>query len=153
MITTVNLPLPVANGPGAAVDTSAMGRVKTIFGVGTFPGATLAVEVSVDGGVSFAPVMIFQNGAREELVEVAAQYMRVNVSGRKNSLPFSATIDVGSDDIGGMFTTIALPAGNGTGPVVNVTAFGTLTTFVAGGTFAGATITVEASGDGSAFAP
>ncbi len=148
-----NLPLPALNGPGAAVDVSGMGSPKTIVVAGDFVGATIAVEVSVDGGTVFAPVSLFQTGDSEVVLPFAAQFMRVNVSGRKTTVPFAAAIDVASNDFGATFAAIAMPALNGPGTAVNVSTLGLLTTMVAGGSFQGATITVEGSEDGVAYAP
>jgi len=149
----LDLPLPLLNGTGVAVDTSAMGRQKTIVGVGAFPGATVFVEVSNDGGVVFQPLVVFQYLAQEVVIEVAAQFMRLRVQGRKSGVPFACDVDVGSSDTGGLFTTIPLPVFNGPGPAVNVSLYGELTTFIAGGAFLGTTITIETSEDGTSYAP
>ena len=150
----VDLPLPLAlNGAGAAVDTSGMGPTKTIVGVGAFPGATVFVEVSNDGGAIFQPLVVFQYIAQEVVIDCAAQFMRLRVQGRKAAVPFDCNIDVGSDDAGGLFTNIPMPALNGPGAAVDVSTFGALSTFVAGGSFWGASITVETSEDGTSFAP
>lgn len=149
----VNLPLPVLNGPGAAVDTSGMGNPKTITIEGVFPGATIAIEASVDGGAAWAPVAVFQTGDSQVQKLVAANFMRTNVSGRNSALPFSANVDIGAQDAGAQFIVIPLPVGNGPGPAVNVATFGVGSTFIAGGSFAGATIRVEISEDNIAWAP
>jgi len=151
----VDLPLPVMNGPGAAVDVSSMGNPKTIAVVGDFAGATITVEASTDGGVVFAPVPggVFGTGDRKITIGCAAQFMRVNVSGRKTSVPFAANIDVGGNDGGSLFAVITLPALNGPGPAINVSAFGSDMTFIAGGVFAGARILAEVSEDGVDWAP
>ncbi len=148
-----NLPMPVLNGPGAAVDVSGMGSPKTIIVTGNFQGATIGVEVSEDGGTVFAPLVSFQTGDHTVVLPVAAQFMRVNVSGRKTTVPFAATADVSASDIGALFAAIGMPALNGPGVAVNVSALGVLTTLVSGGVFQGATITVEGSDDGAAYAP
>lgn len=144
-----SLPMPVLNGPGTAVDTSGMGGLKTIVVDGTFEGTTITIEGSVDGGVVFAPVVVFQRGTTQPYsIEVACEWMRVNVSGRKTTIPFSADVSVGANDAPGQFTALALPAGNGAGVGVDVSAFGNLATFVVGGVFPGATISIEVSEDG-----
>lgn len=147
-----NLPLPVLNGPGGSVNTSTMGKTKTIVVAGSFPGALLTIECSVDGGVVFAPVCSFQ-GDEKKVVEVAAEFMRVTVSGRKTSVPFTANIDVSSNDDGMLSLPIPLPPGNGIGPAVAAAALGTFNTFIAGGAFVGARILVEISEDGIDYAP
>jgi hypothetical protein len=148
-----NLPLPAGNGAGAAVDVSTMGRSRTIVVSGAFSGALITVEASVDGGVTFAPVASFQGGRRELTIDVAAEFMRTLVSGRSNAVPFSANVDVSSNDDGGLFLAIPLPAGNGNGAAVDASALGTFNTFIVGGTFAGARILVEVSEDGVGWAP
>lgn len=148
-----NLPLPPLNGPGASVNTSTMGRTRTIVVAGSFPGALLTIEASVDGAVTFAPIVSFQDGDEKKVVEVAGEFMRVTVTGRKTSVPFSANLDVASNDDGVMTLSIPLPAGNGVGPAVNASALGTFNTFIAGGSFDGARILVEVSEDGVDYAP
>jgi hypothetical protein len=148
-----DLPLPVLNGPGAAVNTSGMGSPKTIEVVGNFHGAGITVEASVDGGAAWGPVTTFTNVGGQRVVEVAAELMRVRVSGRKTSVPFAANCDVGAPDAGSLFALIPMPVLNGPGAGVNVSSFGTRCTFVAGGEFPGATILVEISEDGVAWAP
>ncbi len=152
----VNLPLPTLNGPGASVSTDGMGSPKTVVVAGTFPGVTITVEASTDGGTVFAPVPngVFTDGARDLAVAVAAEFMRVNVRGRRVSpAPFSANIDVGANDGGAVFTAIPLPTLNGTGTPVDISTFNSSFTFIAGGTFTGATITLEVSEDGVSYAP
>jgi hypothetical protein len=150
-----NLPMPVLNGPGAAVDVSGMGGDKTVVVAGDFPGATITIEISQDAGGAgvYAPVTSFQTGDQGRLLEVAARFMRVNVAGRKASVAFSANADVGASDMGALFAPLPLPAGNGPGPAVNVAALGSYCTFVVGGTFPGATVQIETSEDGIDYAP
>lgn len=150
-----DLPMPVANGPGAAVDVSGMGRDKTVVVRGDFPGATITIEISQDAGgaTGFAPVTTFQNGDQRRLLEVAARYMRVNVEGRKGAVTFTANADVGASDIGAQFAALPMPAGNGVGAAVDVSALGSYCTFITAGSFLGVTLTIEASEDGVAYAP
>jgi hypothetical protein len=151
----VNLPMPVGNGPGAAVDTSGMGKDKTVTVDGSYEGATIAIEVSEDAGGAgvYAPATVFQSGDKRRLLEIAARFMRVNVTGRKSSVPFSANADVGASDMGGLFGVIPMPAGNGPGAPLDVSAFGSFCTFVVGGAMAGTTIVIEVSEDGVDYAP
>lgn len=150
-----DLPMPVLNGPGAAVDVSGMGRDKTVVVRGDFPGATITIEISQDAGglTGYAPVTTFQNGDQRRLLEVAARYMRVNVEGRKSAVTFTANADVGASDIGAQFAALPMPAGNGAGAAVDVSALGAYCTFITAGAFLGATITIEASEDGVSYAP
>jgi hypothetical protein len=121
----VNLPLPVANGLGASVNTSTMGRDKTIVVSGTFPGATITIEASVDGGVEFAPIAVFQSGSNKKIVPVAAEFLRVRVAGRSTIHPFAAniavaaTLNVNVSHSGGVETPLTAWAGsqNFDGPI------------------------------------
>ena len=61
-----NLPLPVDNGPGASVAVSTMGPDKTVVVSGSFEGAAITIEASVDGGTKFAPVATFQTGSTKK---------------------------------------------------------------------------------------
>lgn len=151
-----NLPMPALNGPGATVDVSTMGGAKTIVVAGVFEGATLGIEISQEAigpTQAWASVASFQSGELRRLVRCAARYMRVNVSGRKTSLPFTANADVGANDQGALFATIPMPALNGAGAPVDVSALGGFSTFVVGGVFPGATIGIEGSEDGVDYAP
>ncbi len=145
----LNLPMPAGNGPGASVDTSAMGKEKSIVVGGTFVGATVAVEVSEDGA-EFQPIHLF-SFADKRVISVAAQFMRVNVLSR-SAESFSGTADIGANDNGALFVGLPLPAGDGAGASVDVSALGNFTTFVVGGEFRDASISIEISEDGVAFA-
>ncbi len=149
----VNLPLPVLNGPGASVDVSALGAPRTLTCTGAFAGATVAIEASNDGGVTFSPLTAFQNVGSEQVSLTAAQFLRANVSGRKTTVPFSASVNVGANDNGMNAAALPLPVLNGAGAPVDISTFGALTTFVATGVFAGVSIGVEISEDGSSWAP
>jgi hypothetical protein len=148
----VDLPFPVLNGAGAAVDTSAMGKSKTVQCTGSFPGVTVTVQVSEDGGNTWAPLITFQSSGEKKTKDVAAQYMRVHVKGRKSGVPFSANCDVGANDNGGNFVVLPMPVGDGNGAPVDVSALGNFTTIVVGGSFKGALVTVESSEDGVDYA-
>lgn len=150
----INLPMPALNGAGASVATITMGGAKSIVVSGDFGNTTLTVEASVDGGTVWAPVAVFQTGGSlVQVVEVACDFMRVNVSGRNNIVPFSAVMDVGANDTGAVVAVIPMPAGNGSGASVNVSALGSFNTFIVGGSFDGATVLIEASEDGASWGP
>lgn len=148
----LNLPIPVGNGPGAAVLTSAMGKTKSVIVGGAFPGAVVSIEVSNDGGASFFPIAAFKGEGDETVIKVAAEFMRVNVAGRKNTLPFSANVDVGANDDGALFVLLPLPVLNGPGAPIAAAALGTFKTLVATGSWKGASVTVEFSDDGISWA-
>lgn len=142
-----NLPMPGGGtGPGASVDVSAMGRDKSIVVGGTFAGLTVAIEVSVDGGTVFQPIHLFSE-AGKRVIPVAAEFMRVNVQGL-GAGPFTATADIGANDIGALFLVLPPPAGDGAGAPVDVSSLGNFTTFVVGGAFRDVTVSIEISEDG-----
>lgn len=152
----VTLPLPAFNGVGAAVDISAMGSPKTLVSAissGEFDGATVTIEASVDGGVVYAPVALFQGGRNTRVVPFAAQFVRAKVAGRSGQVPFTATVSVGGSPGGAKFAAIAMPAGNGAGAATDISTFGSTATFIVGGELDGARVLVEVSDDGAAWAP
>lgn len=149
----VDLPFPVLNGAGAAVNTSAMGSLRTIVCIGSFPGATITIEGSVDGGATYGPICTFKGAEGSRTLKVAVEFMRVNVSGRKALVPFAANCDVAANDDGCQFASVPLPVLNGPGAQVDVSLFGKVSTVVASGDFGGATIVLEASDDGTDWTP
>lgn len=148
-----NLPLPALNGAGVAVDVSTQGVPKTVEVVGSFRGATIAVEGSTDGGVTYAPICVFQDVGGKKVLDVVVDHMRVNVRGRKSVVPFSANCDVGAPEDAPVFASIAIPASNGAGAATDISAFGDTITIVCGGTFRGAVVAFEISEDGVDYAP
>lgn len=148
-----NLALPALNGAGAATDVSSMGPAKTVVVSGDFEGAAITIEVSVDNGTTFAPVATFQSGSTRKELQVAATHMRVNVSGRSALVDFDANIDVGANDGGMTQADLTIPASNGAGASIDVSALGTFNTVIVGGTFPKAAVLIEASEDGTAWAP
>jgi hypothetical protein len=150
---TANLPLPVLNGPGATVNTSTMGAAKTFIVTGSFQGATIIVEASTDGGSVFAPVAVFGTGDRNVQINVVADHMRARVTGRKTSVPFAATVEVGAPADTPLFADLPTPVLNGPGTSVDISTFPDFSTFIAGGSFGGANVAVEISDDNVDFAP
>jgi hypothetical protein len=150
-VVVVDLPLPAGNGPGAAVDTSLFAKDKAIVVGGSFPGATITIEVSVDGGVVFAPVATFQSHEGKKKVVVVCDRMRTNVSGR--GLVFTANVDVGADDIQTVYAVLPLPAAPGPGAPINVATMGLFKTAVLGGDPGSGAVYVQASEDGVTWAP
>lgn len=143
--------MPAGNGAGAPINVAATGQEKSIVVGGVFTGATITVEASNDGGTTFHAVCLF-SAPGKRVVGVAAQFLRVFVRGR-SAEPFSANADVGANDNGAMFTILPVPAGDGAGAPVDVSAFGNFTTFIAGGLFRDATISIEVSEDGVDYSP
>jgi len=137
----VNLPAPAANGAGAPVDVSAMGKTKSIVCGGGFA-ATVNVEYSTDdvGAGPWAPLATFLQ-AGNLTVDVAAYWMRAVTSSYRGGAP---NVDVGSSDAGSLFAL--LPSA---GTPVDVSALPLLKTVVAPSGFAG---NVEVSEDGVSWA-
>jgi phage baseplate assembly protein gpV len=149
----VNLPTPVGNGVGAAVDVSAFGKFKTIV-VGNAVAApfdqTVTIEVSQNAGFDFAPIISFTEVGKKTIA-TAAQFMRLRVSGFVSG---SADVEVGANNNAGMFASLPVPAGNGVGAPVATTDFGRFKSVIVanpvGATFSGS-VHVEASEDGVVF--
>jgi hypothetical protein len=137
----VNLPAPAANGAGAPVDVSAMGKTKSIVCGGGFA-ATVNVEYSTDvaGAGPWAPLATFLQ-AGNLTIDVAAHWMRAVTSSYQGGAP---NVDVGSSDAGSLFAL--LPAA---GTPVDVSALPLLKTVVTPSGFAG---NVEVSEDGISWA-
>lgn len=143
--------MPVGNGAGAPIDTSMLGEEKTIVVEGELPGATIEVQVSVDGGNCFEPLAIFSNSPGKRVINVMANSMRVFVRNRGAS--FTANADVGAEDSGGDFADFNIPPADGDGAPLDVSAFGSFSTFIASGDFPGVTMTVLSSEDGNSYSP
>ncbi len=145
-----NLPAPAGNGVGAAVDTSLMGLERTITVQGTFNGSTI-IEFSNEGaGGPFAQLSVFTQPGKVT-IPVAAMFMRVRRSGVPLIAPGLPEVEVGSNDLGGMFVDLPAPANNGTGASVDVSAFGNFDTITCLDTFSG-TVVIEISEDGTTWA-
>lgn len=149
----VNLPVPAGNGVGAAIDTSAFGKFKTVV-VGNSVAApfdqTVTIEVSQNAGFDFAPIHSFTEVGKKTLAS-AAQFMRVRVSGFVSG---SADVEVGGNNNAGMFASLDVPASNGVGASIATTDFGRFKSVVVanpiGGTFSGS-VHIETSEDGVVF--
>ena len=142
--TFVTLPAPAGNGSGAGVDTSALGKERTITVQGTFRGSVI-IEVSADGGTSWGELCVF-TGRGGKTYQIAADFMRVTRAGVPDISPGTPVVEIGSNDDGGLYTSLAAPAGNGTGAAVDVSTFGAFKTGIAVGG-RGLTI-IEISQDG-----
>ncbi len=140
-----DLPVPVANGVGASVNTGGMGKDRTITVQGQFS-ATITIEISNDGGADFVPLISFDKPGKTTL-KIAAQFMRVRLGGLKPGTALTANVDVASNDSGGMFVSIPTTPGDGTGASIDVSAIGTFNTAIATGDFTGQVI-IQISEDG-----
>lgn len=142
----LNLPAPVADGDGAGVDTSAMGKVRTITVEGDLGGASITIQISNDGGASFVDLLSTSQPTKKTL-KVAAQFMRVRVAGIKPNVAYAPNIDVGCNDVGAQFVNLPATAGDGTGAQIDVSALGTFKTAVVTGDFTGQ-VMIQISEDG-----
>jgi len=136
----IDLPVPSSNVPGIAVDVSAMGKTKTIILGGTL-NAAVTIEYATDAaGTYFAPVQTFQ-GNGNVTVDVAAHWMRANVSGYKGG---AGNCDVGASDAGAVF--VELP---GDGSPANISGLPGFKTVVVPPSWSG---NIEVSEDGTDWA-
>ena len=145
----INLPANAANGPGAAVDVSALGALKTIVIAGAWPSGqapTIAIEINNDAAAqgTWTALASSQVGAIK-VVSAAAKWMRVNVSGYLQGP--APRVDVGATSDGCQFAALPTTPGNGTGAAVDVSALGSYKTFTVGSAFNGVVL-IDVSEDG-----
>lgn len=144
----ITLPQPAGNGTGASVDTSALGATKTITitsSGGVYEPLT-NVELSNDGGVSWSVIASF-NGAGAVTLDIAAGKMRMSVSRFiDGTIP---SVEIGAESSTVTLNTLAVPAGNGVGAAMNVSATSSFKTFQVVGAFGGV-VNIEISEDGGA---
>jgi len=139
-MTSISVNLP-ANG--APVDVSTMGRERTITVQGLRTG-TLNIQFSnKDANGPWATACTFYaSPVGKKTIDLAAKFMRVVTAG--GTIP---NVDVASNNDGGIFAELPVPAGNGAGAAVDVEAFGSFNTVSCLEPFSG-TIMVEISEDG-----
>ena len=120
----VALVAPAGNGDGADVDTGALeGELHTVHVGGAFRGAVL-IEISTDGGVSWAEQMSFSAPGQQTAV-FTPDFMRVTRNGVPTVDPGLPIVNIGICDVGGgggggggptefadPITPAALPAGD-----------------------------------------
>lgn len=147
----LNVPSQAGNGSGAAVDFTTFGATKTIVVAGSWPETmqpTINIEINNDAAQlgTWAPIATFQ-GTGEKTVDVACMWIRVRVSNyRSGSAP---EVDIGGTDAGTLFASLPVPAGNGVGASVDISALGLFKTAQIGNAFRGSLI-IEFSEDGGA---
>jgi hypothetical protein len=159
----LNIPVPAADGSGAAVNCATQGSLRTIV-VGVTPGpsgegmrCTLNIQISNAAAApvndnEWAPLATFQQDfGADQTVIVAAKWVRVM---RSNSRFPSGTpsVTIGSTDDGTTIANLPTTAGNGTGAPVNAAALPPWKTVTVGGAFNG-NVNVLISEDGVFFAP
>lgn len=139
----VSIPVPAANGSGAAVDMSTFGLQKTISVCGPYD-AAVTIEISNQlVPTRWAALMTFNN-PDGIVMDVACRWMRATVQRYKSGTP---VCDVGGDDSGALFATFVPTAGDGVSPAVDVSLLGPFKTVTVGGPFSG-TVQLEVSEDG-----
>lgn len=145
----LNIPVPAANGAGAAVDVSLMGKSKTLIVGGVFK-ATVKFEFANDpAGTVWTPLAASFEAPDTQNVDVAARFMRAVVSNYKSGAP---NADVGSSNAGTSFAQLVPPPGNGAGAAVDISALPPFKTVVISGGFTGG-LFVEISEDGVGWFP
>lgn len=137
----LSIPVPAANGVGAAVDVSAMAKTKSIVCGGGFD-ATVNVEYSTDdaGNGPWAPLATFHQSGNLT-IDVAAHWMRAVTSAYKGG---TSNLDVGASDDGTVFALLTSD-----GSPVDISALPVLKTVVTPSGFAG---NIELSEDGVSWA-
>jgi len=146
MNTYLDLPVPAANGVGASVDVTNLGRQKTISIDGAFGGANVHIEASNDGGLTFATVATFVMPGTQPISAVV-QFMRCRVANAPGGV--SANCDVGGPTIDSAFVNLP-DAGLGPGASADCSALGEPRTIVVTGAFSGQ-VAIEASEDNVDF--
>ncbi len=139
----LNIPVPAANGSGAAVDVSSMGLSKTLSVAGPFV-ASVTIEITSElVPTQWAPLATF-NTPDGVVLDAAARWMRATVAGYKSGTPAA---DVGSDDSGTTFASLPVTAGDGAGAAVDTSLLPLFKTATVGGPFKG-NVQLEVSEDG-----
>lgn len=136
----INIPVPAANGAGAAVAVDTLGKTKTFVIGGGFR-ATVNVEVSAEEPpVVWAPLATFHQSGNVT-IDVACNYVRAVTSEYVSGAP---NLDVGADASGSQFQL--LPANGASADVSLLPEFKTV---IAPPGFVG---NVELSEDGTSWA-
>lgn len=113
----VNIPVPLSNTSGAAVDASGMGLTKTFVMGGTFRGYINIEYATDEAGTDWAPLCSF-GSAGYQTVQAAARWLRASMTDYSSG---TANCDVGSNGVGASFVQIpSAPFGGGTGAQVSI---------------------------------
>jgi hypothetical protein len=142
----LNLPVPAADGTGAAVDTSGLGPERTVTVQGVFSG-TITIEFSLVGLAGPWAELITFNGPGKRMFNFMGAAMRTTRTGTSPTSPGTANIDVAAPLTGGQYTSLAVPPGVGSGAPTDVSAFGINNTVTCLGAFTGVVL-VQVSEDG-----
>ncbi len=134
-----DIPVPTANGAGAAVDVSTMGRTKSFVIGGGFR-ACVNVEYALDDiGTEWAPLATFLQSGNLE-IDVAAHWLRAVVTDYQSGAP---NLDVGGNDAGIVMATLT-----GDGAAVDISTLPGFKTVVVPTGFVG-TIDINEGGEGT----
>jgi len=148
------LPVPLGNGNGTAVDVSTFGGTKTVVVVGTARSAiNIEFNNSDDPALGSWQSLTTIHNSGSITVSVAARWMRASVSAYNTRVGGTSSVHVGATDAGATFVELPVPAGNGVGDSVDVSSalLGLFKTVQVGGPFRGSLI-VEVSVDGDEWA-
>ena len=146
----LNLPAPAGNGTGAAVDTSTLGKDRTITVQDAFRGA-VNIQFSNDSVAGpWATVATFNEGGKKT-IPLAGQFMRVERVGVPDTNPGLPVVEVASSDIGGLYLNLPAPAADGVGAAADVSLLGTFNTVTCLDAFKGSVI-IEISEDNVTWA-
>ena len=135
--------VPAADGTGAWVDTTGMGKRKTVTVTGAFVGS-LTIEVGNNslGGLNWCALHTF-TGPGQKSFNVACEAMRCRFGGLISGTP---TVDIAANDDGVEATALPVSAGDGVGAGVDVSLYGLFKTFIIAGAWTGV-VTIEVSED------
>lgn len=135
-----DIPVPTANGAGAAVDVSTMGKTKSFVIGGGFR-CCVNIEYALDDiGTEWAPLATFlQSG--NLTIDVAAHWLRAVTSEYQSGAP---NVDVGGNDAGLVMATLT-----GDGASVDISTLPGFKTVIVPTGFVG---TIDISEDGSDWA-
>lgn len=160
-ITTLNLPVPAADGNGAWIDVSSIAPLRTFtIDVGANFSGELFIDAACTGGgapadpAQFTPVARFDSTtARKATLLLACDFLRVR---RRFVRPENLTvpvINVGGESAGAaVFGVLAVTAGDGLGAPFDISAGGEVLTVLTAGNFDRAAY-IEGSQDaGATFA-
>lgn len=148
------LPVPLGNGNGTAVDVSTFGGTKTVVVVGTARSAiNIEFNNNDDPALGSWQSLTTIHNSGSITVAVAARWMRASVSAYNTRVGGTSSVHVGATDAGATFVELPVPASNGVGDSVDVSSalLGLFKTVQVGGPFRGSLI-VEVSVDGDEWA-
>lgn len=138
------LPAPAADGPGAWVDTSSLGALRTItadLSGGTF--VTIECCNQLVPTVAY-PVAAFQ-ATGETTIQVAAHWMRAVTSNYSGA--GAPVVNLGGTNDATTTDQIVAPVGSGNGAAIDVSALAPFKTIQVTGGFSG-TVNIDISEDG-----